>query len=1038
MNKIIFRVLLAGIATSALLCAQGAAPQSTAQAPAQNQGRRTTRGGAITGTVKDDTGGIIPGATVTLATQTGTVQTVQTGGDGTYTFRNVPPGTYTVSASYAGLQQEGVTMVNVTGTQTETGNITMSVQTQRQEVTVTDTTTNQVSTEPANNASALVLKGEDLDALPDDPDDLEADLQALAGPAAGPGGNQIFIDGFSGGRLPPKESIREIRINSNPFSAEFDKLGYGRIQIFTKPGSDKFHGQGYYNISDGIWNSRNPFLAQNPPFRTQLFGGNVSGPLGKHASFFVDAERRQIDDNGIVNATLPSSNFLGTTPYQIYYSTPQRRTTVSPRVDYQLGANNTLSFRYSYLDNSHLLTGIGNFDIPANTIGGITFPSTGYSQDSVEHTIQAVETAVLSTRVVNETHLQYDHIYTSETSQSNGPTLNVSQAFVSGGSGFSAPGYPHSYTLQNYFEAQNYTSVTWGAHVTKFGIRTRTTWIDNLSPQGFNGTYSFLGTVINGQNVSSIQQYLTTIQLLNQGLTSTQVTAMGYGPSKYSVNIGSPYISLRQWDFGPFVQDDWKARPNLTLSFGLRWEDQTNIHDYTDFAPRFGFAWAPGSKGTTGRAKTVIRGGWGMFYDRFAITAVETARRYAQGNPFQTYTLDAPTLYNASFNTQIPLSVLTTNGTSASASQRYQIDGNLKAPRIMQTAIGVERQLFGHTTFSFNFMNSRGLHELRTVDINAPYVAPGSLPPRALGNSNNICCRPFGNIGDIYDYQSDGIFKQTQLLFNINSTVGKWATIFARYSHGDAHSDTDGLGSIPADPYNFAADWGRSQLDIAHNFFLGGSVAGPWGLRFSPMLMAHTGSPFNVTTGTDLFLQGLGTGTARPGIVTTAGPIHYYYGIPALGPGILNDPFLNPIPLVPAPGTSDMIERNAGTGPGFLSLNLRVSKTWGFGTTKFAGQVGGSRAGGGGGPHGGGGGFGGFGGGPRGGGGFGGESTEHRYNITLSVNARNILNHENLSSPVGALTSPYFLESTGISGGFGPESVASNQRRIDLQLRFAF
>src|SRR5262249_16252279 len=164
-----------------------------------------------------------------------------------------------VTASYKGLQQTTALIVNLVAAQSASANIVMTVQSQKEEVTVSASTDSAVSTEASNNATQLVLKQEDLDALPDDPDDLQADLQAPAGPAAGPGGNQIYIDGFTGGRLPPKESIREIRINSNPFSAEFDKLGYGRIQIFTKPGSDKFHGQGYYNISDGVWNSRNPF-----------------------------------------------------------------------------------------------------------------------------------------------------------------------------------------------------------------------------------------------------------------------------------------------------------------------------------------------------------------------------------------------------------------------------------------------------------------------------------------------------------------------------------------------------------------------------------------------------------------------------------------------------------------------------------------------------------------------------------------------------------------------------------------------------------
>ncbi len=492
MNNRTIHAFVVGLSFAAALCAQSPAPQNppSAQTPA----RRQTGSGVVQGTVKDDTGGVIPGATVTLATQGGTIQTTTTGADGTYTIRGVPSGTYTVSATYAGLQQEGAITVNVTGAQPVAGNIVMTVQTQRQEVTVTDTSTNTVSTEPTNNASALVLKAEDLDALPDDPDDLQADLEALAGPAAGPGGNQIFVDGFTGGRLPPKASIREIRINSNPFSAEFDKLGYGRIQIFTKPGSDKFHGQASYNISDGIWNSRNPYLSVNPPFRSQQYGGNVSGPLGKHASFFIDFDRRQIDDNGIVTATIPTANLLGSQADQTFYSTPQRRTTASPRVDYQLGANNTLSFRYSFLENQHLVTGVGGFDLPTTTIGSpdvSEVPAT--AQRLPNSTVQMVETAVLNTKVVNETHFQYDHTYATTTSQSQAPTLNVSQSFVSGGAGYSAPGFPHSYDLQNYFELQNYTSVTWGTHTTKFGARIRTTLLDDSSPRGFNGTYSFLG-----------------------------------------------------------------------------------------------------------------------------------------------------------------------------------------------------------------------------------------------------------------------------------------------------------------------------------------------------------------------------------------------------------------------------------------------------------------------------------------------------------------------------------------------------------------
>ena len=1001
--------------------------------------------GTIQGSVKDTTGGIIRGATVNLNNDAGTVQTTTSGADGNYTFKNVAPGNYTISSALKGLQQASVSIVTVTPLQTATANIILVPAAQKEVVNVNDSSNNLVSTEPANNQSAIVLSKEDIDALPDDPDDLQADLQALAGPSAGPGGSQIYVDGFTGGRLPPKESIREIRINSNPFSAEFDKLGYGRIQIFTKPGSDKFHGQGYYNISDGVWNSRNPFLPVAPPFRTQLFGGNVSGPLGKKASFFIDVERRMIDDNDIVNAIIPTAGFTGTTLDHSYYSTPQRRTTVSPRVDYALGANHTLSFRYSFLDNERVITFGSGTSLPPTTIGDISFPSSGYKSDSTQHSFQMVETSVLSPKVVNETHLNVERDYSNSASQSDAPTLMVASSFTAGGSGLSSSGYPNTYDREIQTELQNYTSLTEGTHTIKAGIRIRTDVLSNSSPSNFNGTYSFLGgtfayapiadlpmaqglTVNNGfVALSSIQQYLFTEQLLalNQPLG-------GYGPSKYSVTTGNPFIDLHQIDYGPFIQDDWKARPNLTMSFGLRYEAQNDIPTHNSWAPRFGFAWSPGSKASgNSRAKTVIRGGFGIFYDRFAIANVENAYRYLSGGPYQTNTVDNPVVSGVNFFANpLPASELS-NATTAGSSQKYQIDGNLQAPSLQQLAVGVDRQLFARTTLSVNYVHSRGNHELRTVDINSPLPQDGLYPlqiSECIATSGPSNCpslnRPYAFNGDIYDYQSSGTFKQTQLLFNVNTQL-KWGSLFGRYSYGDAHSDTDGLGSIPSNPYNFAQDWGRSSLDIKNNFFLGGSLTAKWGLRFSPFIVMHTGTPYNLTTGTDLYLQN--AETARPSFYITTPPTD-------IGAKEYLT-FLNPTPGLGNP----VVERNFLTGPGFIGINLRVSKTWGFGTTKFAGPSGGSRGGGGGGGggRGGGGGFGG--GGPRGGGGFGGgETTQHRYNLTVSINARNILNHENVNSPVGVMTSPYFLEATGIQGGYGAEGTSSNQRRIDLQLRFAF
>ena len=166
----------------------------------------------------------------------------------------------------------------------------MLIETQQQQVQVSAETMT-VDTSPDNNANAIVIKGKDLDALSDDPDELQNELQALAGPAAGPNGGEIYIDGFTGGQIPPKSSIREIRINQNPFSAEFDRLGYGRIEIFTKPGTDKMHGQIEARGNDSAFNSQNPILnanlqpgqttIQEPSYYSYNLNGSVGGPLTK-------------------------------------------------------------------------------------------------------------------------------------------------------------------------------------------------------------------------------------------------------------------------------------------------------------------------------------------------------------------------------------------------------------------------------------------------------------------------------------------------------------------------------------------------------------------------------------------------------------------------------------------------------------------------------------------------------------------------------------------------------------------------------------
>src|SRR5216110_1111845 len=306
------------------------------------QGRASLRG-----VINDEFGASIVGAAVTLTDAAGAQKTATTTADGSYTFTGLAPGKYKVHAAATGFAASEDTEVDVTAARRDPVNITLKIAAIESQVKISAET--PLSTDTNNNANQQVLSGKDLDALPDDPDELAAALQALAGPSVGPNGGQIFIDGFSGGRLPPKESIREIRINQNPFAAENDQPS-GRIDILTRPGTDKMRGSSFFNFQDESFNSRNPFATSSPkrsPFQLRQYGGNLGGPLvKKKASFFLDFERREIDDNELVKATVLDANL---NPLGLGFGVvvPRRNVTFSPRVDYQINTNNTLIGRYS-------------------------------------------------------------------------------------------------------------------------------------------------------------------------------------------------------------------------------------------------------------------------------------------------------------------------------------------------------------------------------------------------------------------------------------------------------------------------------------------------------------------------------------------------------------------------------------------------------------------------------------------------------------------------------------------------------------------
>jgi hypothetical protein len=855
-------------------------------------------------------------------------------------------------------------------------NLQLRVAVTTQQITVESTA--PLSAEASNNASATIINGKDLDALSDDPEDLQADLQALAGPAAGPNGGDIFVDGFSGAQLPAKESIREIRINQNPFAPEYDRIGLGRVEVLTKPGTDKLRGTVSYNHMGEFWNSRNPYAAQKATLQLNEFRSNLTGPLNHRASFTLDVTRDSVDNGSIVNVVTLDPQTLGVTPFTAVPVTPQRRTEVTPRIDYQLNPANTLTVRYTYSRSDIRDAGIGSFDLP----------SRGYETPARNQQVQLTETSVHGA-TVNETRFQYSRQNTETIPNFQDPSIFVLGSFYGGGAQTG-----HAFNFHRHYEVQNYTTVIRGGHTLKFGMRARLISNDSISPQNYNGTFTFgggQGPALDSNNqpildasgqpvliaIDSIGRYRRTLLFERLGYTAAQIRALGGGATQFSLSAGNPEIAGKQVDVGPFLGDDWKVRPNFTVSIGVRYEAQTNIQDLRDWAPRIGFAWAP--RGTAKKQpKMVIRAGFGIFYDRFSLNNTLTARRY-NGLVQQQYVVTNPDFFPA-----IP-TVSTLAGTQ-SKQLVQEVDSNLRSPYVMQSSLTVERQLPAGSTIAVTYTNSRGLHSLRSMDINAPL--PGTYDINAPGSG----IFPFGNPNPLFLMTSSGVYNQNQLAVNVNAKLNRNVSLTGSYAWNHASSNTDGLSTYPANPYDYTGEYGPAATDIRHTVSASGTIDTKWNIRLSPLINIQSGAPFNVTTGSDLY--GTTLFNARPGIATDVskpGLIPTQYGL------------LDPSPVPGEP----ILSRNDGRGPGQVSVNLRIAKTVAFGPE----QGGTSR-----------------------------NAVTRRYNLSISLSVRNLLNHTNPGPIIGNITSPLFGVANQMAGGAGGGGFSenANNRRLELQSRFTF
>jgi hypothetical protein len=633
---------------------------------------------------------------------------------------------------------------------------------------------------------------------------------------------------------------------------------------------------------------------------------------------------------------------------------------------------------------------------------------------------------VINDHMVNESRFQFERQNENHYPDSSAPTISVQGDFSGGG-------YGGQQSRDHYtrLEFQNMTTMSHGAHAIKFGTRLRDSEDASYTNGGFNGSFNFASPVTY-MNLAN--------NLLTPGQTySTLVTATNNaGPSNAGYTICANGVAnckssnANVFDMAWYAQDDWKFNPRLTLSGGLRWEAQNHIADHDDWAPRAALAYALDGNGKDKKAKTVLRAGYGFFYDRMGTGNLKNVH-YAD---IQNQIVFVNPTCNSS-ETSLDYDLLAkgqcqSNGSLSSASSpvQYQIDPKYHSPYSEQGSISLERQVNASISATLTYMHTFGVHQ--TTTINANQATDGN---------------PLDNKGGfLNEYFPEAVFKQNQIIASLRGNLTKKFNLTGFYTLSYANGNNNGSA---VNAYNLDENYGRSGFVTRNNLFMMGNYTAPWGIRLNPFLVAQSGRPFNITLPTDPLNNFFNQRPAYAGATTQPDSlIQTSLGSFDIDPCNATYPCdYTPIPI------------NLGNGPAAVAVNLRVSKAIGLGRKLVSATAqpeggppngpppGGPPPGGGGrGGPGGGGPGGGFG-GPMGLGG-GSNNTGRRYSLTFSAQALNLFNDIDKGQPNGTII-PTKDPTTGIIGPgsqFGKSTNLAGQmfsqgsaaRRIFVQAVFSF
>jgi len=622
------------------------------------------------------------------------------------------------------------------------------------------------NTNPNGPAFSNVLTEEQIAQLPDDPDEFENAINQLAGPGA-----QIRVNGFKGGKLPPKSQIREIRFRLNPYAAENHDAGFGLVDITTKPGVNSWHGSFNFGFRDEAMNGRQAFAKFRGPEQQRRFGLSLDGPLWKNrTSLFLNTDGSLFYDAKTIVATLPTGEFS-----DLAYR-PSRRLNLDARIEHAV--NKTHTARFQFQRNAVLLMnlGVGDFDLAAR----------GYSQDQTEYIARAADSGVFGKKFFNEIRVQTRWTDIETKSVSVGRTLLVPGAFNDGSA--------QRFGIRDQFDFEVADNVDYALekHGIRFGVQVEGGHYSSSDSTNALGTFQF----------ADLSAYLAGV------------------PTQFTQRIGDPSVSYSQYQTGWYAQDDYRVKKNLTVSYGIRQELQTNGPGKFNLAPRLGFVWSPFKK-----ANVTIRGGSGIFYDWIGAQTYEQTLR-VNGQRQRDLIVSNPSYPNpfiGGIQTIPPAS-------------RIQFDPELRQPYIIQSSLGLETTALKKVRLMTNYQYQRGVHMLHGLNLNAPIF--GIRPDATIGNVTNIESSAYTSVHRLMIGVGPAQFING-FFWNVNY-------LFMRSTN-----EADSPFSLPSNNFNLREDRGPSANDFHHLISAFINKRLKKGFAASAIVQATSALPYNITTGFD-------------------------------------------------------------------------------------------------------------------------------------------------------------------------------------------